>query len=67
MAQRQSQMPIRGVGVGMKRGFEQIQQKARSNIRQQEQVAGYSIDGSLKLMNHESFDKLSQRRLNQQI
>lgn len=44
-----------------------MQQKVRSSVHQQEQVAGYSIDGSLKLMNHESFDKLSQRRLNQSI
>lgn len=55
--QRQSSIPLRG--VGLKRGFEQMQQKARSNIRQQEQVTGYGIEGSLKLMNHESFDRLS--------
>lgn len=53
----------------MKRGFEQMQQKARSNVREQEQMTNTAvgIDGTLKLLNHESFDKLSQRRLNQQF
>lgn len=46
------------MGVGHN-DYQYQQAQTRSNIRQQEAGPGYGIDGSLKLMNHESFDRLS--------